>query len=467
MVLGVSTDSRTVAPGDCFFAIAGEHFDGHRFVGDALAKGAVCAVVDKDIAGPFEQPILRVRDTVEALGALAGEHRRQCGFYVIAITGSVGKTTTRQIVHHVLSAHYRTTQSPKSFNNQIGVPLTLLAADPQDEIIVTELGSNHPGEIAYLTNIAQPDIALVTNVHPAHLEGFGSLQAIVTEKLSIAQGLLEMGVLVVNADIDALRDAAARMPVSVKTFALHGDADYRARDVVCAALHSRFVIDNVRVHLPLPGPGNVENALAAWAVCGQLGVSAEDFARALAAMPSVSMRLEPLRIGSVTVLSDCYNANPASMRNALQVLVAMRSESGERPGRLVFVCGDMAELGTEAGALHAELGRAIARAGVDLLLAVGEHAGTTVEAAQAAGPGTLDTAVFTDAASVCTRLHTFIGAGDIILVKGSRVAKLEMVVEKIRELFAPAKAPIGIEHVPKRASRQEPVRPAPGSGSAG
>ena len=184
LITGVSIDSRTTAPGDCFFAIKGEDFDGHDYVPEALAKGAACAVVGKRIGVEWirGEYVLCVADTIKAMGDLAREYRRQSGFKVVAITGSAGKTTTRQIVSHVLSRQFHVHQSPRSFNNNIGLPLTLLSAEPQTEIVVAELGSNHPGEIANLTRIAQPDIAVVTNVHPAHLEGFGNLATIVDEK---------------------------------------------------------------------------------------------------------------------------------------------------------------------------------------------------------------------------------------------------------------------------------------------
>jgi UDP-N-acetylmuramoyl-tripeptide--D-alanyl-D-alanine ligase len=203
---GVSINSRTTKAGDCFFAIAGENFDGHDYVADAFAKGAVCAVVSKDIEDKKSsgKSILKVPDTVKALGDFASQYRRQAGFKVVAITGSAGKTTTRQITFQALSRHFRVHQSPKSFNNNIGLPLTLLSADPDCRIVIAELGSNHPGERACLTRIANPDIAVVTNVHPAHLEGFGNLQTITQEKLSISEGLTPDGVFIINADFDEL-----------------------------------------------------------------------------------------------------------------------------------------------------------------------------------------------------------------------------------------------------------------------
>jgi UDP-N-acetylmuramoyl-tripeptide--D-alanyl-D-alanine ligase len=430
-VTGVSTDSRTIQEGDCFFAIAGERFDGHDYVAEVLGKGAACAVVSRAVEG-VSGPLLKVPDTIRALGDLAREYRRMNRFKVVAITGSVGKTTTRQILHHVLSKHFRTHQAQKSFNNHIGLPLTLLAADPETEVILAELGANHPGEIACLTRIAEPDIAVVTNTHPAHLEGFGDLATIIREKLSIAEGLSDDGVFLVNGDIEPLL-TAARGTRPFRTFGRSADVDYRAEQIVCAGTHSTFTIQGTPIRLPLPGPGNVDNALVTWAICQHLGLTLEDFARAIGDMAAVSMRAEMLQIGGLTVLNDCYNANPASMRNALAMLRNLRSDGDSHLGRrLVFICGEMAELGPQTESLHAELGVAAAEAGVDLLVAVGAAPRTTAQAARDRSRHNLQTLCFEDTTGVCDRVQEFLREDDIILVKGSRTARLETVVEALR-----------------------------------
>jgi len=430
----VSIDSRTIKAGDCFFAIGGENFDGHDYVADAFAKGAVCAVVSKDIDEEKStgKCLLKVEDTVKALGELAREYRRRAGYKVVAITGSAGKTTTRQIIYHVLSKCFSIHQSPKSFNNQIGVPLTLLGADSDVQIVIAELGSNHPGEISYLTRIAEPDIAIVTNVHPAHLEGFGDLQTIIQEKSSISEGLRPDGVFIINADFDQLVDACRAKGLSLKTFGKSEGCDYQAGNIYPDGTAGRFTIDGVEIYLPLAGPGNVENALASWAVCSQLGLTIGDFAEALETLPPVSMRAEIRNIGTLTVLNDCYNANPASMRNALDIL-AQIDQTGRR--RRVFICGDMAELGTQAGQLHAELGKHIIQANVQLLLTVGKLAEITAARVRAISGDNIQIKCYEDAASISNNLHKYIKDYDIILIKGSRVAKLETVVEKIKELF--------------------------------
>jgi len=435
---GVSTDSRTTKPGDCFFAIPGEKFDGHDYVADAFAKGAVCAVVNekskiKNQKSKITYCLLKVDDTIKALGDFARYYRQQCGFKVIAITGSVGKTMTRQITYHVLSQHYRVAQSPKNYNNNIGLPLTLLGADPDDQIVIAELGTNHPGEIAYLTRIALPDVAVVTNIQPAHLEGFGSLETIIEEKLSISEGLKPNGVLIINADTVP---RPASLVHRVVTFGRSAGSDYQARNITFDGAKSSFIINGTQICLPVPGPGNVQNALAAWAICSQFGLTAVDFARAVETLTSIPMRAEVLQIGTLTVINDCYNANPASMKNALEILSCL-DQAGNR--RRLFICGDMAELGQYAQVLHAELGTHIAQAKVQILLAVGKFAGTTAEAAKKAAKYNLQAECFHDAFEVCDRLHEFVKDADIILVKGSRTAKLEVVTEKLKEFLVQAR----------------------------
>ncbi|MHC4620017.1 MAG: UDP-N-acetylmuramoyl-tripeptide--D-alanyl-D-alanine ligase [Planctomycetota bacterium] len=430
---GVSTDSRTTRPGDCFFAVPGDKFNGHDYVADAFAKGAVCAVVSDQVKTHLfpGNSLLKVPDTVKALGCFACEYRRQMDFKVVAITGSVGKTTTRQIAFHVLGRHFRVLQAPKNFNNNIGLPLTLLAAGPEDEIIIAEVGTNHPGEIGTLTRIALPDVAVITNVHPAHLEGLGDLATIIEEKASIAEGLRPHGTLIINADFDDLVRACRAKGRSLITFGKSQAADIQAQNITYTGAGSSFTVEGSQVHMPLPGPGNLENAMAAWAICSRFGLTVDDFAQALQNLPPIDMRAELLQLGTLTVLNDCYNANPASMKNALEILTNI--DSGAKR-RLVFVCGDMAELGQQSPRLHAELGLQIAQAKVEILLAVGELARIAADAAGKNADYDMRAECFEDAASVCNNLEKFVKGYDIILVKGSRVAGLEIVVDRLKEL---------------------------------
>ena len=430
----ISTDSRDIKAGECFFAISGENFDGHNFVVDIFKKGAACAIVNKNVKNvPPGKIILKTKDTIAALSDFAAVYRQLNNFKVVAITGSVGKTTTRQIAYEVLRRHFRTHTAPKNFNNNIGLPLTLLGANEKDEIVLTELGTDRPGEIAPLSRIAQPDIAVVTTVAPSHLEGFGSIEAILEEKLSISQGLKNGGALIINGDNELLTKACKSKKIKFISFGESANCDIRAQNIRYEGSSGRFTIDDTEVVLPLPGPGNVKNALAAFAICRQFGITAEDFAEGVKTLNAVPMRTELLRTGSVTIINDCYNANPTSMKNALDIL-ANFGKLRKQNGRMVFICGDMAELGEQSESLHRQLGDYAAKAGVDVLLAVGKFAETIAETARNSN-NQIEIKCFEDTASVCNNLEKFVKDSDIVLVKGSRASKLEAVTEKLKQLF--------------------------------
>ena len=432
-ITGVSTDTRTIQPGDCFFAITGENFNGHDYLAGAFAKGASCAVISSDIKDTqlAAKPILKVTDTLKALGDFARQYRLQANFKVIAITGTVGKTTVRQIAYHVLSKHFRTHQATKSFNNNIGLPLTLLSADQDDEIVLTELGSNRPGEIDYLTKIALPDVALVTNVYHAHLTGLQNIKTITQEKISISQGLQPNGTLIINADFERLVNACRDQGIEFATFGKSEDAHFHAQKITPKTIGSEFTIDGTKVTLPLPGSGNIENALAAWAICSRFEIKIDDFAKAVKTIAPVPMRTELIHAGSLTILNDCYNANPASMKNALNILADLSSTQKRRS---VFICGDMAELAEQNEKLHEELGNNIAKAKVQLLITVGNSALLAAHTAKKTAEYDLKTKSFKDTTSACNNLRDIINDFDIILVKGSRINKLEMAVEKLKQI---------------------------------
>ncbi|MBW8000613.1 MAG: UDP-N-acetylmuramoyl-tripeptide--D-alanyl-D-alanine ligase [Planctomycetes bacterium] len=404
-ITGVSTDSRTVKPGDCFFAVKGENFDGHDYIARALGKKAACVVASSDTTSGN---VLKVQDSVKALGCLAAHYRNDCNFKVVAITGSVGKTTTRQITYHVLSKHFKTFQAPANFNNSIGLPMTLLAADPDDQIIIAELGSSYTGEIEYLTKIAAPDIAVVTKICLAHLEGLKDLEAIKKEKLSIAQGLKPDGVLITDA-ASKLKPQNPAFKESSTTFSLNG----------------------IDITLPLLGQGNIENAITAFAICEQFGITLNQFADAIKTLPPIPMRTELIKTETLTILNDCYNANPASMKNALKILDDMNPNENQRK---VFICGDMAELGNDEKHLHQQLGKDIADNNIQLLIAIGPLANLAAQAAKKIKKQNLQTYSFKDTISACNQLNEFIKKDDIVLIKGSRAAKLEAAVKKLKSL---------------------------------
>lgn len=430
----VSTDSRTIETGDCFFAIPGPTFDGHAFVKQALEKGAVCAIVREDYMIASKR-VIRVPDTIGALGDLARWYRGCTGFKVVAITGSAGKTTTREIVYHVLNRQYRCHQADKSFNNAIGLPLTILWADENCEVAVVELGSNAPGEIAYLTDIARPDIAVVTNTLPAHLEGFGSLEAIVEEKSSIVSGLRPGGTFLINGDQSVLVKHCKHEGIRYSSFGCDKNCDIRAEEIVSEGDHGRLVIEGTVVSVPLCGRANLLNVLAAWAICRQFGLSLVEFASAVSTFQPVSMRLQVKRMDSIMLLNDCYNANPASMANAVECLETI---AGKTHSRSVFICGTMAELGADSERLHEELGTLAAHHGVGLLLATGPF-GSAVTRGFTEVRSDLTAEVFETTEMLCDNLQGFVQPDDIVLVKGSRSARLEKAVQRLEMLFGSVK----------------------------
>lgn len=432
---GVAIDSRTIQPGEIFFAIRGDNFDGHDFVAPALERGACIAVVEGDIPlhESFNNSIVRVDNTVTALGRFAAWYRRQISAKVIAITGSVGKTTTRHILYEILSRHFRCRQARNSFNNHIGVPLTILAAEPDDEILLVEMGSNSPGEIEKLSTVARPDIALITLVAPAHLEGFGSIENIIVEKSAIAKGLSSEGTLFMNGDQpDLVNFVRSHYSVKKQTFGTSAACDIRGGQLKTEGGRGSFAIDGHMINVPLAGMASVQNCLAAWAVCRHLGLELQDFEKAVGLLKPYSMRLTQEQFGSVTVLNDCYNANPASMVNALKCLNTLNPKNS---GRRVFISGCMAEMGSHSESLHVQLGRDAAFNGVEILLAAGPFAPQIAQGVYEADKQPVAVQDYENTDKLCDNLHKWIQPDDIILVKGSRAARLEKAVERIKELF--------------------------------
>jgi UDP-N-acetylmuramoyl-tripeptide--D-alanyl-D-alanine ligase len=430
---GVCIDSREAGAGDVFFAICGENFDGHDYIEQAFANGASCAVCSRDVnyAGSRSNVIVKVDDTVKALGRLANYYRNEAGFKVVAITGSAGKTTTRQIVFHALSKHFKCYQAQKSFNNNIGLPLTLLGAGEGCEIVIAELGTNNCGEISELTAISEPDVALVNNIFPAHLEGLGSIEGIIAEKAAIAEGLKPGGRFLINGDFGGLVEHCRKMGLEFVSFGTDASCDIRADNLVSEGFSGRVTLDGVGVCVPLGGIGNLHNAVGAWAICREFGISAKQFAEALQTLPAVSMRMDIKEFGGTTVIDDCYNANPASMRNAVEFLMSL---SVSKKKRSVFICGEMGELGESTERLHQELGRVIAEAGVDMVLVTGRQAEVVAKAVKIIRADA-EVYAFFGTKELCENIINYVRADDIILIKGSRSGRLETAVEKVAEMF--------------------------------
>lgn len=425
---GVSIDSRTIQAGDCFFAVKGENYDGHDYVEQVFENGAVCAVVEQEVEA--DGVILKVADTVKAMGELARWYRSEMGFKVVAITGSAGKTTTREMAYHVLSRRFNCTRAPKSFNNAIGLPLTILSSDEGHQIVIVEIGSNAPGEVARLGRIASPDIAMVTNIYPAHLAGFGNIEVIIKEKASIAEGLKGAGKLLINGDFEELVRHCGTIKKDFITFGGGAECDIKGEELFSEGLDGELTIDGTKISVPLAGRANLSNALAAWAICKQFDISIEEFAEVISTFEAVDMRLQIQTTGPITIINDCYNANPVSMANALDCLVQIGESRGARK---VFICGTMAELGAQSENLHRQLGRLVAKSGVKLLLAAGDFAGTVADAAgTSARDENFEAFVFKNTNQLCNNVAKFVRPDDIVLVKGSRSAKLEKAVEKLK-----------------------------------
>ena len=431
-VRGVSVDNRRVAGGELFVALPGERFDGHDFVWRAFAAGASAAMVSAEIhmdQAPAGRAVIRVENTYLGLGRLAAEHRRRFGFPWVAITGSCGKSTTKELAALLLEARGPVLKAEASFNNRVGVPLTLLNAGPEHRYAVVELGSNHPGELAPLAAMARPDVAVITCIAPAHLAGFGDLDGVAEEKSAILDALRPGGLAVLNADDHYFGFLRDRSPGMVVSFGLSEWAQVRATDVVLAPEGTEFTLPGgARAELPLPGMHNIRNALAAAAIASRLGLDMAEVAARLAMAQPLHMRSRLIRAGEILLFEDCYNANPASFLAALEALDSL----GEQ--RKVVVVGDMAELGRHSEEHHRQLGEEIAGRRVELLVAVGHEARLVYEAASR-GSARLESHYFPDAAAAAEKVPGLLKPGDTVLVKGSRRVGLEAVSAAIERAF--------------------------------
>ena len=423
---GYSIDTRTLRAGDLFFALKGETADGHDFVRDAWEKGAAGAVVEREIGGAppgFAQLI--VSSSLEALQQIASHVRSRTDVPVVAVTGSNGKTTTKEMIAFLLSTRMRVRRSPGNFNNHIGLPLSLLALEHSDEALVVEIGSNHPGEVAALCRIAQPQVGVITNVGRAHIGLFGSIEAVAREKSDLARCLQPGGQAVVNADDDALMAQIRSIDVDTTTFGLKPGADFRATAVdVSQSSGSSFTLGGLAVSLKAPGVHNVYNALAAMATAGVFGISARDSAEAIRVYEPMRMKIQAY--GGLTLIDDTYNSNPDSAQAALSVL------SGAGGGRRVFIMGDMLELGQAAEPLHREVGSLVARSPIDLFVTIGELARWASEEAVAQGMDLRAVVHFAGKAEAKRDLRSLVKPEDVVLVKGSRLAGLDEIVEFLR-----------------------------------
>ncbi|MBZ0094962.1 MAG: UDP-N-acetylmuramoyl-tripeptide--D-alanyl-D-alanine ligase [Sulfuricella sp.] len=422
---GVTTDSRAVAAGDLFVALKGERFDGHNYVKQVMEQGAAAALVERRDPAWGDFPLLVVKDARLALGELAGHWRSRFTIPVVALTGSSGKTTVKEMIAAILRAQTgvadQVLATKGNLNNDIGMPLTLLGLRDTHRYAVIEMGMNHPGEIAYLSRIARPDVALIINAQAAHLAGLGTVEAVARAKGEIFQGLAANGTAVINADdphAALWQELAGAHPII--RFGLEQQAEVSASfklQPFGSAIEVVTPAGKFAVALPVPGEHNVRNALAATAVAQALGVDNATVAAGLAKVSSVKGRLlkNPCLHGA-TMIDDTYNANPGSVRAAIAVLAGM-------PGKKVLVLGDMGELGENARALHAEIGGAAKAAGIDLLFTLGD---LSAAAAQAFGEGGRHFEYIED---LLHDIENLLAPEVTVLVKGSRFMQMERVVK--------------------------------------
>jgi UDP-N-acetylmuramoyl-tripeptide--D-alanyl-D-alanine ligase len=427
----VVIDSRKAEAGVLFFALAGEHGDGHDFVADAFARGAVGAVVSRS---GLDGSVVEVADTGRALLELGADERRLMpDVRVIGVTGANGKTSTKDLASAVLATRFSTYGSPGSLNTEIGLPLTLLGAPAGTEVLVAELGARRGGDVTALCRVARPDTVVVTNVGVAHMEIFGSWEAIVRASAEPVEALGSDGLAILNADDVVVRSYGARTEARVLTFGLAPGTDVHAEDVVVdESGRASFVLwvsdEREPVELTVAGEHMVSNALAATACGVALGLTAAECAAALKGARVSAWRMETFTTaGGVRVVNDAYNANPESMAASLKAARWMA-----RDGRLVAVLGHMAELGPIALAEHEKLGQLIVRIGVDRLVTVGEPAEMIVCAAVREGHLPEDAASYGTGEEAVADVRAWVRPGDVVLVKGSRVVGLERVAEALR-----------------------------------
>ena len=422
----VTTDTRALTQNDLFLALKGPNFDGHKFIQQAQSKGAIALVVDHPVSTPLPQVV--VKDTRTALGRIGAYVKEQCAPVTVGITGSSGKTTVKEMVAAILSRLGKVLATDGNFNNDIGVPLTLMRLEREHDFAVIEMGANHIGEIAYTTNLVKPDVAIINNIAAAHLEGFGDLSGVARAKGEIYEGLGEQGVAIYNQDSQWVHKWQWRLTdKKVRKFSCHNEADCYSTNVMldemgCANFKLNTHKGSVYIQLVVPGKHNVCNAVAAAAIALECGASLDDVRLGLAQMEPVKGRLNLHQLSdALTLIDDTYNANVESIKAASDLLA-------NYAGYRILILGDMAELGADARSYHQEVGEHAKQAGIDSLLTLGVLSQSTADAFKENGHH------FSSKEQLLAELYSNIDAQEqqvSILVKGSRSAHMEHVVKEI------------------------------------
>jgi UDP-N-acetylmuramoyl-tripeptide--D-alanyl-D-alanine ligase len=442
-ITGVVSDSRVLPAGALFIALKGENFDGHEYLQAAQEKGAIAALVEKKSVSQISNPpagllLIAVRNTLKALGELARAHRKKFRGPLVAVTGSYGKTTTRAMIAAALSPKYNVLSALGNFNNEIGVPQTLLQLDETHSAAVLEFGMRGIGQIEYLAQIALPDVGVITNIGPQHIELLGSVENIAAAKSEVLQFLPETGAAILPADDEYLDFFTDQVHAAqIVRFGTNPSAEYQIGATqtdesgrVSFSIHNSNS-KSQNVNLPMPGQHNAQNAAAALAVAGVLGVPLSDAARALeyVEVPGARMRVVKNETRGLTIIDDSYNAGPKSMRAALETLRDFPQDT-KRTGRRVAILGAMKELGEHATEEHRAIG-ALAAQCAELVIGVGEETKILIETAKAVGAIPFQTHWFEDATSTAAQVQNLVREGDVVLVKGSRSVGLETVVNAL------------------------------------
>lgn len=425
-VKGVGIDSRAVGKGELFIAIKGDRFDGHDFIADVEKAGIRCFIVHKPVKVRNDQTcVILVKDTTTALGHVARYHRLRFSIPVIGITGSAGKTTTKEMVACVLKKEFKVLANKGTKNNHIGVPLTLLQLEKKHQAAVIEMGTNQPGDIEWLAHVACPTMAVLTNIGESHLEKLKSLRGVFAEKMHLARAISKDGYVLYNADDEYLKTVPAqKMQGRPVSFAVAAKSDYQARgNRIDPNKGMYFTVHKKTYFLKSFSQEMTYNALVAIACGDLLGVSSRRIQEAVSRFRFSLGRQEVIKKKGLVVINDSYNANPVSMRCAIRTLDAYPAA-----GRRILVCADMLELGTQSQKLHGEIGECVARSRVDALMAMGDHSRWLMNKAQFSRPQLL-VFHFSEVEDLKSYLSVMCQKGDVVLVKGSRRMKMETVVE--------------------------------------
>ncbi|RJR21995.1 MAG: UDP-N-acetylmuramoyl-tripeptide--D-alanyl-D-alanine ligase [Desulfobacteraceae bacterium] len=439
VMMGLSTDSRRISKGDLFWALQGENFDGHDFVETAFSKGAAGAVIRRGREGsPASLPgffLAVVEDTLKALGDFASWWRKNRGARVVAITGSAGKTSTKDMLFEVLTVCGMAIKTEGNLNNLIGLPLTVFRISPKESFAVLEMGMNRPGEIARLTEIADPDVGVITNVGMAHLEGVGDLEGVARAKTELVGKINPSNPVVINGDDALLMKAAKGYGRKMITFGINPSNLVNAREVHETEKGIRFRLvageESLPVTLPAHGVHNVMNALAASGAAVALGISCSDIVKGLERFKAIKGRLSAITLpGGSVLIDDTYNANPLSLGAALDALPAFVSS---RKGRVIVGLGDMRELGSESRKAHREAGRMVAGIGAGLFLVIGDYAEEMAEGAAEGGMAAEQIEHFATVEEMAERLGRVVSGEDLVLLKASRKVGLDRVAAILKE----------------------------------